>query len=700
DDGNTASGDGCSVSCQMEPGWLCQGVPSTCSTVCGDGLVASVEGCDDGNTASLDGCSAACLVEVGWTCLGVPSSCSSVCGDSLVAAGAESCDDGNLRSRDGCSSGCTVESFEWALQSPANAPSPRWRHAMAYDAARGVTVLFGGDAATVSDDTWEYDGTNWVETTPATSPAGRSSHGLNYDDGLGVMVMFGGAISGFMSDETWEFDGSSWVEITFSATPLGRMRHAQAYDEWRGVTTIFGGWRSSSNYLNDTWEYDGVSWIDVSPATSPSSRRGVAMAFDSTRGVTVLFGGNECPNGSCYVNDTWEYDGTTWVEIGTATAPSPREHHAMVYDALRRWVVLFGGDSGTGESNETWTYGFQPTWADEICGNGTDDDADGEVDCDDPDCNAWLDCLPLEVCDDGTDDDGDGLVDCADPNCGGQVCDPGGLVCTAGMCACPGGTVETLCFDGLDNDCDGQSDCAGLCEDPEITCDDNQDNDQDNSTDCADPDCAGVGYCESPEVTCDDGQDNDGDGMTDCFDADCNGDPACAGSCGWPWVRLSEVSGGSPDFIEIVNNGSCQWDMGGLTVTFRADCASGIESFGVPAGTIVGPGEYLRLVDVTIGLLPDELYLGFNLCQNPDQEMWVALCNGPCDLTGCTNFLDYFEQQGFTPPVDRPACASFTPAPLNVIAGNSLNSATRVTFNGGGTAGLQSDWTLAPVSRP
>ena len=43
---------------------------------CGDGIIASTEGCDDHNTASGDGCSSSCQVENGYTCTGQPSSCS------------------------------------------------------------------------------------------------------------------------------------------------------------------------------------------------------------------------------------------------------------------------------------------------------------------------------------------------------------------------------------------------------------------------------------------------------------------------------------------------------------------------------------------------------------------------------------------------------------------------------------------------
>jgi len=43
--------------------------------LCGDGVIGGGESCEDGNTASGDGCSAACRVEGCWTCAGLPSVC-------------------------------------------------------------------------------------------------------------------------------------------------------------------------------------------------------------------------------------------------------------------------------------------------------------------------------------------------------------------------------------------------------------------------------------------------------------------------------------------------------------------------------------------------------------------------------------------------------------------------------------------------
>ena len=53
----------------------------------------------------------------------------------------------------------------------------------------------------------------------------------------------------------------------------------------------------------------------------------------------------------------------------------------------------------------------------EICDDGSDNDGDGLVDCDDPDCASAVTCRPREICGNCIDDDGDGLVDYEDPDC-------------------------------------------------------------------------------------------------------------------------------------------------------------------------------------------------------------------------------------------------------------------------------------------
>ncbi|PHN08383.1 M43 family zinc metalloprotease [Flavilitoribacter nigricans] len=77
----------------------------------------------------------------------------------------------------------------------------------------------------------------------------------------------------------------------------------------------------------------------------------------------------------------------------------------------------------------------------ELCNDGLDNDGDGLVDCDDPDCDTDPFCQPVEpeICDDGIDNDGDGLIDCDDPDCGSAPnCQP------TGTCAAPGGLTTEV----------------------------------------------------------------------------------------------------------------------------------------------------------------------------------------------------------------------------------------------------------------
>jgi cysteine-rich repeat protein len=77
---------------------------------CGNGVVEAGEACDDGGIISGDGCSSTCAVEPGWICTGQPSACgaTSVCGDGVLEGG-EECDDGNAVAGDGCSPACTFD---------------------------------------------------------------------------------------------------------------------------------------------------------------------------------------------------------------------------------------------------------------------------------------------------------------------------------------------------------------------------------------------------------------------------------------------------------------------------------------------------------------------------------------------------------------------------------------------------------------
>ncbi len=101
----------------------------------------------------------------------------------------------------------------------------RSEYSFIYDTKRGVAVLFGGRRSfrsagdleakyvTVLNDTWEYDGEKWYEIRPSQSPPPRYLHAMAYDEARGVIVLFGGADADNNAlNDTWEYDGITWVQ--------------------------------------------------------------------------------------------------------------------------------------------------------------------------------------------------------------------------------------------------------------------------------------------------------------------------------------------------------------------------------------------------------------------------------------------------------------------------------------------------------
>lgn len=247
-------------------------------------------------------------------------------------------------------------------------PASRTNHAVVYDAAADRMVLFGGlRVISSNNETWLYQSGAWTDwnATPAgmasLKPSARYGHAMAYDAARGVTVLFGGFAGASASNETWEFDGTSWQLVAMNG-PAARYLHAMTYDESRGVTVLFGGRDAGGSSLGDTWEWNGLFWLprtlpgDGKPA--PAARNYHAMAFDAARGVTVLHGG------TTGADETWEWDGTDWTlvhsGVGIADGPGELSRHSMAYDADQGRVVLFGGQRGFPPDEETigetWTW--------------------------------------------------------------------------------------------------------------------------------------------------------------------------------------------------------------------------------------------------------------------------------------------------------------------------------------------------------
>jgi hypothetical protein len=244
----------------------------------------------------------------------------------------------------------------WQQVVTTHAPTPRFWHGMAFDSNRNVVVVFGGnDGLHALNDTWEYNGSDWTKAQTSHAPLWRQGFGMTYDSCRQKVVLFGG---GETPTGTWEYNGVDWQEIPTSTIPGDRYLTAMAFDSIRCQTVLFGGDGGEAQGLNDTWEYDGTDWALISTVGSPVPRWAHALAYNPTTGKTVLFGGYgpQYPTGTP-LQDTWEYDGTNWVQTSPANSPSAREQHVLAYEGHSKQILLFGGWA----PGDTWLYGSLET---------------------------------------------------------------------------------------------------------------------------------------------------------------------------------------------------------------------------------------------------------------------------------------------------------------------------------------------------
>ncbi len=105
----------------------------------------------------------------------------------------------------------------------------------------------------------------------------------------------------------------------------------------------------------ELWRWDGDQWTAVTPEGDvPSARNFVAVAMDTAHDVLLLHGGLT-PDGAS--DETWAWDGEAWSLVASGSAgPGARSAPSMAYDAASRRVLLYGGDDGTAQHDDTWAW--------------------------------------------------------------------------------------------------------------------------------------------------------------------------------------------------------------------------------------------------------------------------------------------------------------------------------------------------------
>lgn len=112
---------------------------------------------------------------------------------------------------------------------------------------------------------------------------------------------------------------------------------AMVYDEARGELVRVWGWPYAcpSCARNETWTFDGTTWVNRN-APTPGTAEYATGVYDSLRQRVVVFGSSHFSSG------LYAWNGSAWSTLG-ANQFGGRVHVSLAYDAARDRVVLFGG---------------------------------------------------------------------------------------------------------------------------------------------------------------------------------------------------------------------------------------------------------------------------------------------------------------------------------------------------------------------
>ncbi|MGO8877423.1 MAG: Ig-like domain-containing protein [Acidimicrobiales bacterium] len=267
----------------------------------------------------------------------------------------------------------TLSSQGWTLGLPG--PGGTDLHAgyfasMAYDPAMSGMLLYN-----TNGKTWMLKDSAWTEFGQSgPTPGARSEASMAYDAASGQMVLFGGAgggegSCGLACSDTWIWNGSKWRQAIDPTdkhgcpsdcpdSPPAGYWGSMVYDAaTRDLVLTPGLTPFKDTPPRGTYIWNGTKWSRKTAALPSGTYLG-SMAYDPATGNVVQFGGF---GNSQLQRRTWTWNGSTW-SATTAPGPSARRGAAMAYDPATRFVILFGGDNSSADfvpvPDLPWNWGY------------------------------------------------------------------------------------------------------------------------------------------------------------------------------------------------------------------------------------------------------------------------------------------------------------------------------------------------------
>ncbi len=259
---------------------------------------------------------------------------------------------------------------------------------MAYDAANGSVVLFGGQTRSHTlNDTWIWDGSGWTQAHPATSPPALDNVQMAYDPVSHDVLLIGGqqlatpndgsvACSGGSGSASSGSTGSTGISVPPNEPiPAIAPAPSSTAKAGQGTAAAASGCDSVVSPGAVTWMWNGSDWSKPAASTPSVVFGGGAMATDPVSQRVVLLprgpfaepalGAAEpaiaCPMPSgadpgaqprcslpILAAPAWTWNGHEWKVMAPNLSESSYEmfSSSIVDDAVTGELATFGGNVG------------------------------------------------------------------------------------------------------------------------------------------------------------------------------------------------------------------------------------------------------------------------------------------------------------------------------------------------------------------
>jgi hypothetical protein len=205
---------------------------------------------------------------------------------------------------------------------------------MAWDAADGYVVLFGGlsGSGALESDTWTYLNGTWTNITSSVTgrPPPTAEASMAFDPSTHSVIMFGGTDLGVgVENYTWSYHSRSWTNLTTTAggppaTSLSSMSADPSDGELVAVveTPVF-----------QTWTFQGGHWTNLTSSAPPPLQTSYAdlpfgLGSDPTDGGVLLL--SEYFTASSVYGATYLFKAGAWQNLTAQAGNAPIYSYGIV----------------------------------------------------------------------------------------------------------------------------------------------------------------------------------------------------------------------------------------------------------------------------------------------------------------------------------------------------------------------------------